>query len=109
MQLKKQNGFTLVEIAIVLVIVGLLIGGVLKGREMITNSNLKRIDRDRSGIVAALQAYQDRYRVLPGDDNLASARFAVGNIGAHTSTVSSIQAMPLPRLPGIMTGSDPCG
>ena len=72
-----QRGFTLVEIAIVLVIVGLLIGGVLKGREMITNSNLKRIDRDRSGIVAALQAYQDRYRVLPGDDNLASARFAV--------------------------------
>jgi prepilin-type N-terminal cleavage/methylation domain-containing protein len=42
MQLSKQKGFTLVEIAIVLVIVGLLIGGVLKGQEMITNAKLKR-------------------------------------------------------------------
>ena len=44
MQLTKQKGFTLVEIAIVLVIVGLLIGGVLKGQEMITNAKLKRIE-----------------------------------------------------------------
>lgn len=73
----RQKGFTLVEIAIVLVVIGLLIGGVLKGREMIVNSNLKRMDRDRSGIIAAMQAYQDRYRILPGDDNLASARFVV--------------------------------
>ncbi len=79
----RQKGFTLVEIAIVLVIVGLLIGGVLKGREMITNTNLKRIDRDRQGIVAALQAYQDRYRVLPGDDSLASQRFAMYSDGIN--------------------------
>ena len=46
MQLTKQKGFTLVEIAIVLVIVGLLIGGVLKGQEMITNAKLKRIESD---------------------------------------------------------------
>ena len=38
----RQSGFTLVEIAIVLVIIGLLIGGVLKGREMITNAKIKR-------------------------------------------------------------------
>ena len=48
MQLKKQTGFTLVEIAIVLVIVGLLIGGVLKGQEMITNAKLKRIESDNA-------------------------------------------------------------
>ena len=38
----RQSGFTLVEIAIVLVIIGLLIGGVLKGREMITNAKIKQ-------------------------------------------------------------------
>ncbi len=53
---KKQKGFTLVEIAIVLVIVGLLIGGVLKGQEMITNAKLKRIESDNAGLV---QRYLD--------------------------------------------------
>ena len=84
MQLKKQTGFTLVEIAIVLVIVGLLIGGVLKGQEMITNAKLKRIESDNAGIAAAMFSYQDRYLQLPGDDSNAGARFdfySVGGIG----------------------------
>jgi prepilin-type N-terminal cleavage/methylation domain-containing protein len=75
MQLKKQTGFTLVEIAIVLVIVGLLIGGVLKGQEMITNAKLKRIESDNAGVAAAMFSYQDRYLQLPGDDSNAGARF----------------------------------
>ncbi len=76
MNRRKQSGFTLVEIAIVLVIVGLLIGGVLKGREMITNAKIKRIENDFAGVSAAIYAYQDRYGVLPGDDPAASTRFA---------------------------------
>ncbi len=71
MQLTKQKGFTLVEIAIVLVIVGLLIGGVLKGQEMITNAKLKRVESDNAGIAAAMFSYQDRYLQLPGDDDAA--------------------------------------
>ncbi|MDH3633155.1 MAG: prepilin-type N-terminal cleavage/methylation domain-containing protein [Gammaproteobacteria bacterium] len=77
MQLIKQKGFTLVEIAIVLVIVGLLIGGVLKGQEMITNAKLKRIESDNAGIAAAMFSYQDRYLQLPGDDSDAVNRFTV--------------------------------
>jgi prepilin-type N-terminal cleavage/methylation domain-containing protein len=77
MQLTKQKGFTLVEIAIVLVIVGLLIGGVLKGQEMITNAKLKRIESDNAGMAAAMFSYQDRYLQLPGDDGAATTRFNV--------------------------------
>ena len=77
MQLNKQKGFTLVEIAIVLVIVGLLIGGVLKGQEMITNAKLKRVESDNAGIAAAMFSYQDRYLQLPGDDSGAEGRFTV--------------------------------
>ncbi|MCP4335445.1 MAG: type II secretion system protein [Gammaproteobacteria bacterium] len=77
MQLNKQKGFTLVEIAIVLVIVGLLIGGVLKGQEMITNAKLKRLESDNAGIAAAMFSYQDRYLQLPGDDSAAVTRFTV--------------------------------
>ena len=77
MQLTKQKGFTLVEIAIVLVIVGLLIGGVLKGQEMITNAKLKRVESDNAGLAAAMFSYQDRYLQLPGDDSQAENRFQV--------------------------------
>ena len=82
MNLAKQKGFTLVEIAIVLVIVGLLIGGVLKGQEMITNAKLKRLESDNAGIAAAMFSYQDRYLQLPGDDDGAVARFDALSAGA---------------------------
>ena len=87
MQFSRQKGFTLVEIAIVLVIVGLLIGGVLKGQEMITNAKLKRVESDNAGIAAAMFSYQDRYLQLPGDDRDASDRFSIyqgtGALGAN--------------------------
>jgi prepilin-type N-terminal cleavage/methylation domain-containing protein len=70
-----QKGFTLVEIAIVLVIIGLLLGGILKGQEMITQAKTKNIIADFSGISAAYHGYQDRYRAIPGDDNGAAARW----------------------------------
>ena len=73
----NQKGFTLVEIATVLVVIGLLIGGILKVQEMITNSKLKRIESDMAGLAAAMFSYQDRYWRLPGDDNRASFRFAI--------------------------------
>lgn len=65
---RQQSGFTLVEIAIVLVIIGLLLGGVLKGTELIENSKVKRIINDINGVSAAYNAYIDRYRRVPGDD-----------------------------------------
>ena len=63
-----QKGFTLVEIAIVLVIIGLLLGGILKGQEMIVQAKIKNVIADFSGIAAAYHGYQDRYRAIPGDD-----------------------------------------
>jgi len=72
----NQKGFTLVEIAIVLVIIGLLLGGILKGQEMITQAKIKNIISDFSGISAAFHGYQDRYRAIPGDDANAAARWA---------------------------------
>src|SRR3954468_12994752 len=67
-----QRGFTLVEIAIVLVIIGLLLGGILKGQEMITQAKIKNVIADMTGISAAMYGYQDRYRTLPGDDKSAT-------------------------------------
>ena len=72
---RTQTGFTLVEIAIVLVIIGLLLGGILKGQEMITQAKIKNVVSDFSGISAAYYGYQDRYRAIPGDDPNAGTRW----------------------------------
>lgn len=77
-----QKGFTLVEIAIVLVIIGLLLGGILKGQEMITQAKIKNVVADFSGISAAYYGYQDRYRAIPGDDPGAAARWTTAGIPA---------------------------
>src|SRR6267143_6757500 len=74
-----ETGFTLVEIAIVLVIIGLLLGGILKGQEMITQAKIKNAINDFNGINVAVTSYQDRYRAIPGDDQNATTRWTTQN------------------------------
>lgn len=82
MKSQMQRGFTLVEIAIVLVIVGLLLGGVLKGQEMIENGKIKAATNDMNGIVAAYNGYLDRYKRLPGDEGPRNTLNARGGLWA---------------------------
>jgi prepilin-type N-terminal cleavage/methylation domain-containing protein len=85
-----QKGFTLVEIAIVLVIIGLLLGGILKGQEMITQAKIKNVIADFSGISAAYHGYQDRYRAIPGDDpnaGTATGRWGVAALSGDGNGV----------------------
>jgi prepilin-type N-terminal cleavage/methylation domain-containing protein len=70
---KKQSGFTLIEIAIVLVIIGLLLGGVLKGQELITAARVRNLISNQDGVKAAYFGFLDRYRALPGDYSQATA------------------------------------
>src|SRR5258707_4466244 len=81
---RKSQGFTLVEIAIVLVIIGLLLGGILKGQEMITQAKIKNVIADFSGISAAYHGYVDRYKKIPGDDPCAGGTVTLGNCGTTT-------------------------
>lgn|SRR5574340_303167 len=74
---RNQSGFTLIEIAIVLVIIGLLIGGVLKGQELINSAKVKNFATDFKNIPVFIYGYQDKFKALPGDDNNA-----VSNLGA---------------------------
>ena len=78
---KRQSGFTLIEIAIVLVIIGLLLGGILKGQELIAQGRIRNVANDFQSVTAAVNLYQDRYRALPGDDPSAATRWtASGSI-----------------------------
>ncbi|MBI1174851.1 MAG: prepilin-type N-terminal cleavage/methylation domain-containing protein [Sideroxydans sp.] len=83
---RKQSGFTLIEIAIVLVIIGLLLGGVLKGQELINSAKVKNLATDFKNIPVFIYGYQDKFKALPGDDKNAVAH--VNGTKATTPTSS---------------------
>lgn len=117
---RKQSGFTLIEIAIVLVIIGLLLGGVLKGQELINSAKVKNLATDFRNIPVYIYGYQDKFRSIPGDDALASSHVATAGVtitngdgnglinsnwNDHTVTVESYNFWQHVRLAGLATGS----
>jgi prepilin-type N-terminal cleavage/methylation domain-containing protein len=78
----QQSGFTLVEIAIVLLIIGLLLGGILKGQELINSARVKNLANDFRTIPTYIYAFQDKFKALPGDD----AQVATHVTGATAAT-----------------------
>jgi prepilin-type N-terminal cleavage/methylation domain-containing protein len=86
----REKGFTLIEIAIVLVIIGLLLGGVLKGQAMIESAKTKSLVNDMKAVAAAYYAYQDLYRTIPGDDGAANSRFTGAVNGGGDGAISGL-------------------
>lgn len=124
LQLRKsqghQSGFTLIELAIVLIIIGLILAAVLKGQEMIQNVKVKNVVNEMKSVGVAYYSYQDRYRAVPGDDINAVTHTGVPSIligngdGIITGLFNDSAAPPATetqkfwqhvRLSGFMTGS----
>ena len=89
---RNQSGFTLIEIAIVLVIIGLLLGGVLKGQELINSAKVKNLATDFRNIPLFIYGYQDKFRSLPGDDAQADTHVAGGKVATTWTTTSGVAA-----------------
>ena len=90
MSITKQStsGFTLVELAIVMTIIGLLIGGILKGQELLNNARLTSTIAQLKSYDAAATAFRDKYEALPGDianpgERLSDCTAAICNIGGN--------------------------
>lgn len=75
-QTKNQSGFTLVELAVVMMIIGLLIGGVLKGQELIENARITSVISQVKAYESATTTFRDTYDSLPGDMPTATTRLA---------------------------------
>ena len=74
-----RKAFTMVELAIVLVIIGLIMGAVLKGQELINNAKQKRLYSLKQEISAAIMTYYDKYNAYPGDDPRATIHLSDDN------------------------------
>ena len=87
--MNRQSGFTLVEIAIVLVIIGLLLGGILKGQELINSAKVKNLANDFRVIPTYFYAFQDKFKALPGDDSAVVAHVSGATLATTGGTVGN--------------------
>lgn len=76
--MRNNKGFTLVEMAIVLIIIGIILGSVLKGQDLIAGAKEKKFKSEVDQLTTAYYTYYDKYSRLPGDDNTAAARWTTG-------------------------------
>lgn len=86
-----RYGFSLVELSIVLVILGLLVGGVLTGQSLIRAAELRSVSTEFSKYQAAVNTFRDKYFQLPGDMNNATSFWGAtaacpGTAGTGTQT-----------------------
>lgn len=80
-RLHTRTGFTLIELSIVLVIIGLLVGGVLVGRDLIRAAEIRSTIGDLEKLKTAINTFRVKYNCLPGDCPNATSFFGVDSNG----------------------------
>jgi len=86
-----RSGFTLVELSVVLVIIGLLVGGILVGRDLIKAAEIRAVVSQGEQIKAAIAAFKGKFNCLPGDcGNASDFGFVMGPVYAGQQTGDSL-------------------
>ena len=87
-----RRAFSLVELSIVLVILGLLVGGVLAGQSLIRAAELRAVSAEHARYITAVHSFRDKYFALPGDINNATAFWGTDANCAGTYTGATAAA-----------------
>jgi prepilin-type N-terminal cleavage/methylation domain-containing protein len=95
------GGFSLIELAIVLVILGLLVGGIMTGQSLIRAAELRSVTTESNRYFAAIQTFRDKYFALPGDMTNATAFWGKDT----TSTSACASASGTAATPGTCNGN----
>jgi len=90
MQQNQRYGFTLIELSIVLVIIGLIIGGILIGKDMIEVAQLNKLQKDVVMLQAAVNTFKAKYNCLPGDCPNATDFFPAGNCDGSIESATAV-------------------
>lgn len=105
---RDQRGFTLIEMSIVLVIIGLIVGGILKGQEVIESARQKNLASMYDQLRSAQNTFVDRYRALPGDFDEAQTKISNqvsnGDRNGFVGTAAGVAATDAAAI-GALTGS----
>lgn len=87
---RSNAAFTLIEIAVVLVIIGLLVGGIIIGMDVIRNSQIQSVISDIGSFQSSMKQFRDKYKYLPGDFPNATAIWgAQGGCSINTGGTSN--------------------
>jgi type II secretory pathway pseudopilin PulG len=98
-----------VELAIVLVIIGIILGAVLKGQELVNNAKVSRLYNTYREMQAAMYTYYDRYGYFPGDDLTANGRWgAVVTNGDGNGVIATGLVSTVPNYACAATGAEQC-
>jgi prepilin-type N-terminal cleavage/methylation domain-containing protein len=90
MKKDHQTGFTLIELSIVLVIIGLIVGGIFTGQDLIHAALLRNTQKQIDEIKLAATTFRIKYNCLPGDCSNATSFLPAGNCnGASESTMAA--------------------
>lgn len=111
MRTKQQQGFTLIELAIVLVVIGLIMGMAFKGRDLIDGAKIKNAQAQYNKVAAALNIYHEKYGAFPGDGwTAAPGSAATGASGTQNgildSAIETAAAIAVLQNAGILTQAD---
>jgi len=105
---RNQKGFTLVELAIVLVIIGIVLGAVLKGQGLINNAKIKRVYNQHREVLAAVYSYFDKYSYFPGDDLNSATRWTSTTAGNGNGLIGVGAGSTASNYACTGTGSEQC-
>lgn len=87
MRTSKQRGFTLVELAIVLIVISLVVGGIVAGRTLVRNAELRSITSESENLIRATKQFVDKYQAMPGDFYKASSYWSGVSDGDGTGFI----------------------
>jgi len=78
----KNNGFTLLELSIVIVIIGLIVAGISAGQSLVRQAQLRSFVTELASLETAVNTFRLQYSAIPGDMNNASSYWGTGGAGA---------------------------